>query len=216
MGGTHFWLENATGRLRLKSTAPASDADGSWVATIDGTGLLSGPIGTIGTSTTNGQLTVLGNKNAADSGADVVIDTNATRSAGTVFNVRNHGSDQFTVDGAGVARAGNFKALGTAPVYIIGTSASQGIITDTPALNAGANALIVRNGGTDKAYITANGYPQFSGHRMEWAAAAPGSGTWTQSDVVWNTGAAAGGSPGWVCTTGGTPGTWKAMANVAP
>ena len=25
----------------------------------------------------------------------------------------------------------------------------------------------------------------------------------------------AAGTPGWVCTTGGTPGTWKAMSNLA-
>lgn len=47
------------------------------------------------------------------------------------------------------------------------------------------------------------------------AAAAPTVGHWNQGDQVWNTGAAAGGSPGWVCTTAGEPGTWKAMANVA-
>jgi len=46
-------------------------------------------------------------------------------------------------------------------------------------------------------------------------AAAPGAGTWVQGDICWNTAPAAGGPPGWVCTTGGTPGTWKAMANVA-
>lgn len=27
---------------------------------------------------------------------------------------------------------------------------------------------------------------------------------------------AGGGAPGWVCVTGGTPGTWKAMASLAP
>jgi len=44
----------------------------------------------------------------------------------------------------------------------------------------------------------------------------PTSGTYSQGAVLWNTNAAAGGSPGWVCTTGGTSGTWKAMANLAP
>jgi hypothetical protein len=52
-------------------------------------------------------------------------------------------------------------------------------------------------------------------NRSKWAAAAPVAGTWVQGDVVWNTGVAAAGSPGWVCTTGGTPGTWKTMANVS-
>lgn len=46
-------------------------------------------------------------------------------------------------------------------------------------------------------------------------AAPPASGTWTVGRRVWNTAAAAGGSPGWVCTTAGTPGTWKAMASLA-
>lgn len=45
--------------------------------------------------------------------------------------------------------------------------------------------------------------------------AAPTTGTWVQGDIVWNTSVAAAGSPGWICTTGGTPGTWKAMAAVA-
>jgi hypothetical protein len=53
-------------------------------------------------------------------------------------------------------------------------------------------------------------------HRITWSAAAPVSGTWGQGDVAWNTGATAGGAPGWVCTAAGTPGTWKAMANLAP
>lgn len=47
------------------------------------------------------------------------------------------------------------------------------------------------------------------------AQAAPTTGYWDKGDVVWNSLVAAGGSPGWVCTTAGNPGTWKAMANVA-
>lgn len=45
--------------------------------------------------------------------------------------------------------------------------------------------------------------------------AAPTVGTWGIGDSIWNWGVAAGGAPGFVCTTAGTPGTWKAMANVA-
>lgn len=47
------------------------------------------------------------------------------------------------------------------------------------------------------------------------ANAVPTSGTYGQGHRLWNPTVAAGGSPGWICTTGGTPGTWKAMANVA-
>lgn len=45
--------------------------------------------------------------------------------------------------------------------------------------------------------------------------AAPTSGTWIRGDVVWNSTPSAGGAPGWVCVTTGTPGTWKAMASLA-
>lgn len=47
------------------------------------------------------------------------------------------------------------------------------------------------------------------------ASAAPTTGAWKRGDVVWNTTPSAGGTPGWVCVTAGTPGTWKEMANVA-
>ncbi len=47
------------------------------------------------------------------------------------------------------------------------------------------------------------------------AAAAPVAGTWQLGAIVWNSAPAAGGTPGWVCVTAGTPGTWKAMANLA-
>jgi hypothetical protein len=45
--------------------------------------------------------------------------------------------------------------------------------------------------------------------------AAPTTGTWKRGDVVMNSTPSAGGTPGWVCVTAGTPGTWKAMSNVA-
>lgn len=40
-------------------------------------------------------------------------------------------------------------------------------------------------------------------------AAAPTTGTWEVGDVVLNLNPAASGYAGWVCVTGGTPGTWK-------
>ncbi len=45
--------------------------------------------------------------------------------------------------------------------------------------------------------------------------AAPTDGTWEAGDISWRTAPAAGAAPGDVCTTGGAPGTWKAMASVA-
>ena len=45
--------------------------------------------------------------------------------------------------------------------------------------------------------------------------AVPTTGSWEQGDTLYNL-APAGGSPpqGWVCSVGGAPGTWRAMANL--
>jgi hypothetical protein len=47
----------------------------------------------------------------------------------------------------------------------------------------------------------------------QYASAAPSSATnsWFVGDKVWNTSVTASTTPGWVCTTAGTPGTWTAM-----
>jgi len=60
--------------------------------------------------------------------------------------------------------------------------------------------------------------PSMSGEPVFYAASVPTVGTWAQGDVVWNSAAASGGPPGWVCTTAGTGGgalVFKAMANLA-
>jgi hypothetical protein len=44
---------------------------------------------------------------------------------------------------------------------------------------------------------------------------APSSGTFVQGDMMLNSAPAAGGPMGWMCVTGGNPGTWKAMGSLA-
>ena len=51
--------------------------------------------------------------------------------------------------------------------------------------------------------------------RQWYGSAAPTTGAWFRGDVVLNSAPSAAGTPGWVCTASGTPGTWKARANVA-
>lgn len=46
-------------------------------------------------------------------------------------------------------------------------------------------------------------------------SAPPTTGAWILGDIVWNSSPVSGGVPGWMCTSAGTPGTWKAMANLA-
>ena len=47
------------------------------------------------------------------------------------------------------------------------------------------------------------------------STAAPAAGTWVQGDIVFNTAPTAGGFIGWVCVTGGTPGTWKTFGAIS-
>ncbi len=47
-------------------------------------------------------------------------------------------------------------------------------------------------------------------------SAAPTTGTWQQGDIIYNLQPIAGGYLGWVCVTGGTPGTWKAFGAIQP
>lgn len=54
------------------------------------------------------------------------------------------------------------------------------------------------------------------GKRREfYGSAAPSSGSYQVGDRVWNTAPTAGGTMGWVCTAGGTPGTWKTFGAVS-
>lgn len=52
-------------------------------------------------------------------------------------------------------------------------------------------------------------------YRETYDSAAPTTGTWARGDVVWHTAPTAGGNIGWVCTTAGTPGTWKTFGAIA-
>jgi len=85
----------------------------------------------------------------------------------------------------------------------------------TPGSYAGKILKQYLANGTSRAY-------QEKGFSVVWDATYPGGGgslysgfVFQRGDVCWNTSAASGGAPGWVCVSAGTPGTWKAMANLA-
>jgi hypothetical protein len=50
---------------------------------------------------------------------------------------------------------------------------------------------------------------------MARGTAAPATGAHVVGEIVWNTVPTSGGNIGWVCTTAGTPGTWKAWGTIA-
>ena len=51
-------------------------------------------------------------------------------------------------------------------------------------------------------------------NHIAWASAPPSAGTWAVGDVVYNNAPASGNPSGWMCSVAGTPGTWKALANI--
>jgi hypothetical protein len=64
-----------------------------------------------------------------------------------------------------------------------------------------------------------NGVTAFTGGTLiyegrHYGSAAPASGTWVKGDIVWDSTPDAAGFMGWVCTTGGTPGTWKTFGAI--
>ncbi len=65
-------------------------------------------------------------------------------------------------------------------------------------------------GETEDGWVSMN-----NGRATVYRGGAPTAGTWAKGDLCWNVNVAAAGTPGWICTTAGTPGTWKAMASVA-
>jgi len=56
-----------------------------------------------------------------------------------------------------------------------------------------------------KGAFNSNFKPAFIGRT---ATSVPTTGTWAVGDIVWNSAPTAGGTIGWVCTTGGAPGTF--------
>jgi hypothetical protein len=46
-------------------------------------------------------------------------------------------------------------------------------------------------------------------------ASASMTDTFNDGDICWKSNPSAGGTVGWVCTTAGTPGTWKAFGTIA-
>ena len=72
---------------------------------------------------------------------------------------------------------------------------ADGPIVNVPRLTVGLNA---------------------SARRVEFRNAAPTTETWARGDIVFNNAPSANGRIGWVCVTGGTPGTWKPWGAIDP
>lgn len=59
------------------------------------------------------------------------------------------------------------------------------------------------------------GADETAGRIVTFASAAPAAGDHARGEIVFNNAPSAGGTVGWVCTTAGTPGTWKTFGAIA-
>lgn len=89
----------------------------------------------------------------------------------------------------------------------------SGTISGAAAIGGEIPATATRTWGVR---VAGNNGSALVDNQMQWSYQAPTSGAWLKGDVVWNSTVGAGGVSGWQCVTSGTPGTWKAMATVAP
>lgn len=99
--------------------------------------------------------------------------------------------------------------------YRVGGATGTGVgqIKNNVALGTYATAefSVISAGFTTAIYERGNSW----NYRESYLAAAPTTGTWSRGDVAWNTAPAAAGNMGWVCTTAGTPGTWKTFGAIS-
>jgi hypothetical protein len=105
--------------------------------------------------------------------------------------------------------------------YDIRTNTGPDIVTNNSCQSAIATNLLIAGSAivkNNRGVLNFAEFTQFETlgqNKVTWSYSIPTTGTWTQGDICWKSNTAAGGIPGWICTTGGTPGTWKAMAAVA-
>jgi len=102
----------------------------------------------------------------------------------------------------------------TAPTLPFGVADTKGMPGD---LRWDSKAIYFRTeaaGWTYLPFAYAGTYPITSTTQNR-DTAAPTTGAWLRGDTVWNSAPVAGGTIGWVCTTAGTPGTWKTFGAIA-
>ena len=138
---------------------------------------------------------------ASNTFSNVMLDADTTLTR-VVFIDGNAAQLNFTSNS--VTRDELTATTGDVLVFIDGTAT----FVDCSHNSFNTNDLVASNKG---------GFFNFgsSGNRVAYLGDVQTTGTWRRGDIVWDTDPSAAATPGWVCVTAGTPGTWKAMANLA-
>lgn len=105
-------------------------------------------------------------------------------------------------------------------VYGIGIdSGSSGIVADNNITGTGSSTYgigLFSKMKTGRDNRIGGVVTDWVGDYATFKSAAPPAGTWAVGDIVWHSAHAASGNIGWVNTSAGTPGKWKAFGTIAP
>lgn len=130
-----------------------------------------------------------------NSGKTLSMDGNNFQSTADVFH------NYFSPDKHLVVNGGSFNTA-TPVVFSAGASTGRVTFNNVWSQSIGYTLEGSRTGNTGVIY------------KKAWGGAAPTTGTWAVGDRVFDTSPSAGGHIGWVCTTAGTPGTWKTFGSI--
>lgn len=131
-----------------------------------------GGTGVIDTIDANLGLTLRGNKAAADAGADVVLNTVVTRTAGKLLSVQNNGVEQWSVayDGSlTLAGGGNFVlATGTNTGLTLrgnrdAADLNADVIADGSITRTAGRLFSIQNNGAERFYVQYDGTVRLAG-----------------------------------------------------
>lgn len=127
------------------------------------------------------------------------------------YDVNFFGSETAAQSGTGVQRLRLWSILGRTSRLELGHQDSTAFIDSWD----GTNWLPIRVN-TSQFELNSDFCNAFKfGNKLHrYGSGPPTTGTYNQGDITWNTAPAAAGKIGWVCVTGGTPGTWKAFGAI--
>jgi hypothetical protein len=161
---------------------------------------------------------VSGNTLATSDPTKFVVSLGAQLSAPILdSNAINGGIDGVRVGSANAVLRGNVFRSAAGRSIRVGSTATLPLIMGNVSISPALGDMVIESG-ADAPSLVGNqfrGGQWAQGPRIMFGSAAPTAGAYMSGDVVWNTAPAAGAPPGWMCTTAGSPGTWKAMANLA-
>jgi hypothetical protein len=115
------------------------------------------------TTASNAAMTLTGNRDAGDSGADIILDSTNTRTAGDLVDIQNNGTSKFKVDYTGLVTflGGKTTTANTGLTFTgnktAGDSGTDVIVNSTATRTAG-DMFRVQNNGTPYFAVDFSGY----------------------------------------------------------